>query len=141
MKKVFIRSPYNYDRNEASKACAYHETMPSLTVQDQKDDADINVIVRRFGLTGVMPVNHRVPEYGDFTHVQDYQSAVNAIVAAHDHFMEMPAEVRSEFGNDPQRFMEFCHNPASLPRMRELGLAIPEKIVQASPVVVPTESK
>lgn len=129
----FIRSPYNYDRAEASRACATSfEGTVSLTVQEHAEDADINVIVKRFGITGVMPQNHRVPEYGDYTGVNDYRSAIEAVRAADEHFMAMPAEVRARFENDPQRFMDFCAVPDNLNEMRKLGLAVPEKVADTT---------
>lgn len=103
-------------------------TEPSLTQQSQAAEADINEIVRRFGLTGKLPENVRVPTYGDFDGVvDDYQSALNAIRSAEESFMAMPADVRARFNNDPGLFVEFCSDPENLPEMRKLGLAVPEE--------------
>lgn len=126
---VFFRTPYNYDVKAVSIETGSSCPGVSMTDQSQAADADINVIVRRFGLTGVMPPLHRVPEYGDFAGISDYRTALEAVQAAAEHFNAMPAEVRAEFFNDPQVFLEFCHDSKNLPRMRELGLAIPEKVV------------
>lgn len=127
MKKVVWRTPWNYDSNIASVQHGYVESMPSLTVQEHTLDTDINVIVQRFGLTGTMPVNHRVPQYGDYSQIHDYRTAIEAVQAAQDHFMEMPHEVRSRFQNDPQLFLDYCSNPANMDGMRQLGLAIPKE--------------
>lgn len=96
---------------------------PSLTIQSQRDEADINKIVRDFGVTGRLPASARVPEYGDFTGISDYRSAVEAVRAAEDSFMELPSAVRSEFQNDPGAFADFCLDPSNLPKLREWGLA------------------
>lgn len=101
---------------------------PSLTQQHFKDDADINVLLERFKVTGVMPTNIRLPSFGDFTGVSDYQSAANALLKAQDSFMQLPAQMRAQFHNSPQEFMEFCSDPANLPKMREMGLANPEQV-------------
>lgn len=85
----------------------------SRTVQSMKDDADINVIVRRFGVTGVVPVSVRVPEYGDFDEVFDFQSAMNLIRQAEAAFMQLPAEVRSKFLNSPKNLVDFVSNPST----------------------------
>lgn len=126
-----IRAYRNYDvdavSDDTSLACAD----PSRAVQSQRDEADINTIVRNFGITGKIPENVRVPSYGDFDIVDDYRSAIDAVRAAEASFMAMPAEVRSRFDNDPQGFLEFCMNPANLEEMRKLGLAV-------APVVEPT---
>lgn len=112
---------------------------PSLAVQSQKEEADINEIVRRFGLTGKLPENVRAPVYADFDEVFDFQSAQNAIREAHNSFMAMPADVRMRFNNDPQRFVEFCSDADNLEEMRKLGLANPAPKADTPPVAAPSE--
>ena len=58
----FVRSPYNYDRQAACDECCIEDFGPSMTQQSQAEEADINTIVKRFGLTGKMPDNIRVPQ-------------------------------------------------------------------------------
>lgn len=143
VKPVFLRTPYNYDMDAASRASGVDdEGVPSMTVQSEKDNSDINVIVKRFGLTGALPQNVRVPEYGDFEGITDFHSAMNAIKQAEFSFMQMPAEIRSEFDNDPGKFVDFCSDPDNLDRMRELGLAVPSKeaIIAARNVAQGSES-
>lgn len=106
-------------------------TDASLAVQSQKEESDINEIVRRFGLTGKLPENVRVPQYQDFEDVFDFQSAMNAVAAANQSFSAMPAEVRFRFGNDPQRFLEFCSKEENIPEMIKLGLAVEVKQPEA----------
>lgn len=118
----------SYDTREASLSVALKEFDVSRTDQAGKDEADINTLVRRFGLTGMMPVVARPPEYGDFEGIFDYQSAQNLILAADKSFMAMPADVRSRFNNDPALFVDFCSNPANLDEMRRLGLAVPAPV-------------
>lgn len=128
-KKPFLRAPGNYDTDAASDEA----TLPpdqygeSLTIQAHAEDADINVLMRRYGVTGKMPENaqHLVPMYGDFTEVTDYRSAVEAVNRAHDAFMLFPAELRARFDNDPQRLMEFAADPKNVEEMRKFGLANP----------------
>jgi len=107
----FVRSPYNYDIKAASTEAALTCPEPSLTVQADAEDADINTIVRRFGITGHLPENARIPSYGDFTDVHDFQSAQNAIRHAQEQFDALPAEVRAAFLNDPQRLLEAAEQP------------------------------
>lgn len=137
---VFVRSENNYDMQEASLASSFDTGPESLTVQSDRDDADINVLVKRFGLTGVMPQNVRAPAFQDFEDVFDFQSAMNAIRASQESFDRMPADVRSRFGNSPQSFLEFCSEVSedgktlkNLAEMRKMGLAIPEKVEVESP--------
>ena len=123
---VFLRTPYNYDTMAASNESALECLDESLAIQSAKDESDINTIVRRFGLTGVLPSGVRQPTYGDFVGVSDYQSALAVIESADESFYAMPADVRARFGNDPAQFVDFCSDPANLSEMRKLGLAVPE---------------
>lgn len=125
---------YNMDNNAVSRETALvFDPAEGLTKQSFKEDADINVIVKRFGITGALPENVRTPQYGDFTAAVDYQSALNAVIAAQESFMSMPADVRARFGNDPGAFVDFCNNPANRDEAVKLGL------VDTPPVKVPPE--
>ena len=122
-----FRSQYNYDVTEASNAATLEgngiESGESLTIQSQTEDTDINVMMKRFGVTGKMPEGVRVPEFADFSGVdRDFQSAMNAVVAAEESFMEFPAEIRSKFNNSPQSMMEFCDNESNWEEARKLGI-------------------
>ena len=131
MVKRVVRAYESYDADAVSNATGLRCEDASLTVQSQKDEADINTIVRNFGITGKIPQNVRVPTYGDFEFVGDYRSALEAVRAAEKSFMEMPAEVRYRFQNDPQAFVEFCSDPGNVDEMRKLGLAVPAPVVPA----------
>lgn len=125
MKKVpFVRSPFNYDLEEASEQATIpaSEQGESLTVQSMTEDADINTLMYRYGITGKMPENPRIPEYGDFTGVSDYRSAIHAVREAEAGFMALPANVRARFENNPQLLLEFVSNDANRPEAEALGL-------------------
>lgn len=95
---------------------------PSLAQQSFKEDADINVMLERFKVTGVMPQGVLMPSYGDFTGVSDYRSARDAMLKAEHAFMDLPANVRSRFDNDPQKFLEFCADDKNRDEAIRLGL-------------------
>lgn len=122
------RAYRHYDSDGVSDDTGLECRDPSLAVQSQRDEADINTIVRNFGITGKLPENVRVPSYGDFESVDDYRSAIHAIRDAEKSFMAMPADVRARFDNDPQLFLEFCVDPSNLEEMRKLGLAVPKDV-------------
>lgn len=130
-----FRKHFDYDVEKASDEAAIppDQMGESLTVQEHSIDADINTLLKRFGVTGHLPQSVRVPQYGDFTAVTDYASALMAIQDAQESFLAMDAKTRARFENDPQLFLEFCSDPGNLPAMREMGLAVPE-----SPVVTLT---
>lgn len=119
----FFRSGFNYDRDRVSLETGVDAGGPSLTQQQFREEADINTIVKRFGLTGQLPDNPRVPTYGDFTGVTDYHSAMLAVRQAEEAFMALPASIRAEFANDPQRLIEAVDDPQQQDKLIELGLA------------------
>lgn len=129
MKVPFFRTPYNYDAGEVSLETGCYNDLPSLTVQDAAEEADINTIVRRFGLTGELPTDVRAPVYADFEEVLDFHSAMIAVRGAEESFMRMPAEVRSRFDNDPGRFVDFCSDIKNLPELQRLGLTRPDLVI------------
>lgn len=120
---VFLRSPYNYDMSEATLETALSCPEESLAVQSAAEEADINTIVRRFGLTGELPNDIQMPQSGDYTGVGDFQSAMNVVRAAQEEFLRVPAEIRARFSHDPQLFSEFFNDPANQDEAIRMGLA------------------
>ncbi len=91
--------------------------------QSDFDRSDINLIVERFIRTGVLEsVKQTHGEYGDFSEVTDYHSALNQVRHAEESFMTLPATVRAKFQNDPGMFLDFVGNPDNLDQMAEMGL-------------------
>jgi len=134
MRPPFFRTPFNHDAMEFSNECSVKDFGESLTVQSMSEDADINVIMKRYGVTGKMPEDGRVPEYQDFEDIFDFQSAQNAVIAGQRAFDAYPWELRARFSNSPQRFLEFCADPANIDEMRKLGLARKQEKVDGSSV-------
>ncbi len=135
MKVPFLRTAYNYDTNAASDESSLKCEDPSLAVQADLVPSDINTILRNFGVTGRLPMTTKAPTYGDFTGIFDFQSAVNAVNAATDAFMELPADVRKRFDNDPQQFVDFCSDEANALEGEKLGINMPKMEVAPVPVV------
>lgn len=129
---MFIRAEYNYDMAVASDETGTRNDDPSLTKQSFAEEADINTIVRRFGLSGQLPQDVRMPVNGDFTEVHDFQSAMNALVAARESFEAMPADVRARFHNDPAEFVDFCSLDSNRDEAIKLGLVPDPKEVAAA---------
>lgn len=122
-----VRVPRQYDSDQSSLDSSVSFFGKTLTQQQFRDECDINEIVRRFGLTGQLPENLRAPQYGDFTGVSDYQTALNAVIAADEAFMELPANVRERFDNDPAKFVDFCSDDANRAEAERLGLVFPKE--------------
>lgn len=129
----FSRSAYfNYDRDAVSRETGLKCEDPSLAVQSQADEADINTIVKRFGVTGQLPEAVRIPQYGDFRGPSDFQSSMEYVAAAQSAFLELPAALRAEFNNDPGEFLAYVEDPRNAEAVRDTfgveieGLSYPE---------------
>jgi phage internal scaffolding protein len=119
---IFLRTPYNYDRDAATNESGLACEEPSLAQQHFKDECDINNILRQFNITGQLPEQPLSPRYGDFTGIGDYHTALNKVIAAQDEFEALPAQIRARFDNDPANLIEFLENEKNRPEAEELGL-------------------
>lgn len=124
----FVRSPYNYDSAAASIESGLCCQDDSLAQQNFKDECDINTIVNTFARTGELPSGSLSPQFGDFTNIRDFHSALNSVLAAQEAFMTLDPAIRARFDNDPQNLMDFLSVPENRTEAEELGL-----VVQASP--------
>lgn len=119
---MFIRTPYNYDTEMASLEAGLHCEDESLAVQSQKEEADINTLLKRFGITGQMPQDMRMPQYGDFTGISSYQDAMFAVKAAEIEFLKLPGHIRKRFGHDPEQLLAFMAEDKNREEAEKLGL-------------------
>lgn len=98
---------------------------PSMTRQEFARDCDLNCILEDYRITGQLPNNGRVPSYGDFTSVQDFETSLKRVNQAKDDFNALPASTRARFGNDPVAYYSFVLDPANADECVKLGLATP----------------
>lgn len=120
--EMFLRTPYNYDTDAASNESGLACEEPSLAQQHFKDECDINTILERFNITGLLPQSPLSPRYGDFSGIGDYHTALNRVIAAQDEFEALPAQIRARFDNDPAKLIEFLQNENNRSEAEELGL-------------------
>lgn len=120
-----IRSRYNAGVREGWKS-----SVPSMTQQQFKDEADINYIVSMYDSSGVMPTFHgdgqpAQPVFGDFASLPDNaQEMYNRMIEAKNNFDNLPLEVRKRFNYDPAAFLDFVDNPENLDELVAMGLAV-----------------
>lgn len=114
-----------YDVDIASDDSALRCEDESLTHQEFREESDINTIIDRFGI-GENPIEaHQWVTNIDIANAPDnYQDVMNQLNEARDQFMSLPAKVRSQFDNDPHRFVSFVSDPANGDEMVRLGLAV-----------------
>lgn len=119
-----------YDPVEEHDRCGIEFTMPSLTVQDEKDETDINYIVNKYadGQKGIMTLDlgdssqYAYLQFGDATLPGDYSTALELVSGVREEFYSLPAKVRAKFGHDPMNFISQLNNPATLEYLQQQGL-------------------
>jgi len=97
---------------------------PSMTKQAFAEEADINNIVKRL-LRGelINNLNEKPLQYGDVSQITDYHTSLNQVKAAENLFMQLPAQIRFKFDNDPGQFVEFVNDPKNSDAIVEMGLS------------------
>lgn len=118
----FVRSAYNYDREAVSVETGLLCQDDTLAQQNFRDECDINTIVSTFTRTGDLPEAPLPPQFGDFSDVSDFHSALNQVLAAQEAFLALSPDVRSRFGNDPQQLMNFIADEKNFDEAVTLGL-------------------
>lgn len=101
------------------------ETVPSgesLTQQQFIEDCDVNLIMAKYMKTGQMPEGVSQMIEGDFSNLPDYQEALHTVMRAEEMFMEIPATIRLQFENNPQKLLQFLHNTENKEEAIKLGL-------------------
>lgn len=118
-----------YTRYKAPKSPVADSSKPSLTQQEFKESCDINNILAKFAVQaqalGVEP-SQLMPQdqgsYGDFSNLDDFQTAQNKIAFLNDQFSNLPSDVRRKFGDDLNNFMSAISDPSRIDELGELGV-------------------
>lgn len=128
-----------YDADAVSDESALVCPEESLTHQEFAEESDINVIIDRFGI-GENPIEAQ--EWVTNVDIADapntYMDVMNQLNEARDQFMSLPAKVRSQFDNDPGRFVDFVSDPNNGDELVRLGLAT-VRPVEPAPVSEPAQ--
>lgn len=133
-KAPFLRTPYNYDTIAASDESGIACKDASLAQQQFAEECDINTILRKFNVTGELPMSPVSPRYGDFTGISDYKTALDRVIAADEEFMNLPATLRARFDNDASKLIDFLDNEENRAEAEKLGLVEPKEVFNAPAV-------
>lgn len=123
--------------NMVRRRVRFFSSKPSLTKQSMKAECDINNIMKRFERTKVVThLNQRQAYFADVSEVPDFATALRVVEDAERMFLSLPAAIRKEFDNDATKYVQFCSDPANLPRMQELGIADKPKAPEVQKVEI-----
>lgn len=128
-----------YDTYQEKKGIEFSE--PTMTIQSEKDNCDINVIMNRYATCGTpLPVRQDMqPVYADVSELGDYMENYNRCKQAEEIFNNLPSALRKELDNNPANLLPFIQDKANESRCIEYGL-INKPITEApqAPVVAPS---
>lgn len=126
-----------FDTYEEKQGIIFKE--PTMTVQSEKDNCDINVIMNRYATCGT-PLPYRKdgvqPVYADVSELGDYMENYQRCKQAEEMFNNLPSALRKELDNNPANLLPFIQDEKNKERCYEYGL-LNKPIVEApqTPVV------
>lgn len=99
-------------------------SQPSMTIQSEKDNCDINVIMNRYATCGTpLPIRQDVePVYADVAELGDYMENFQRCKQAEEMFNALPSALRKELDNNPANLLPFIQNEDNKERCYEYGL-------------------
>lgn len=119
------RHQYDDDRDKKEGELAALECKdPSLTQQSFVQDANLNVIAKRYGITDIpnVPISGDVIDtslFPSLTEILDHQR--EAIQA----WQRLPLKIRKRFHEDPNELLDFLADPDNRQEAIRLGLLTP----------------
>lgn len=92
--------------------------------QEMKDDVNLNVIIKRMGITdGSIPPMATDPSYyGNFMDAPDFRTILDIGREAQEKFNQLPAAIRARFNYDPVALWEFVSDARNTEEAINLGL-------------------
>lgn len=132
-----FRTPY--DDVESHDHYGKVFNLPSLALQDEKEESDINYIVNKYcdGQRGIATLDlgnsdiYQYLQFGDATLPGDYETALDLVSGVREEFYTLPSKLRAEFNHDPMEFVQRLNRPETLNLLQEYGLYTPS-VVQGS---------
>lgn len=112
-----------FDTYEEKQGIIFKE--PTMTIQSEKDNCDINVIMNRYATCGT-PLPYRTdgvqPVYADVSELGDYMENYQRCKQAEEMFNALPSALRKELDNNPANLIPFIQNEKNKERCYEYGL-------------------
>lgn len=129
-----------YDTYKEKQGIIFKE--PTMTIQSEKDNCDINVIMNRYATCGT-PLPYRTdgvePVYADVSELGDYMENFQRCKQAEEIFNALPSALRKELDYNPANLLPFIQDEKNKERCYEYGL-LNKPAVEAPqvPVVAPS---
>lgn len=107
---------------------------PSITQQHFAASCDVNNIIRHYA-DMEQPIPQAPPDSFGFQSSTSFSEAMQRVAAVKSAFAELPAQTRSEFDHDPERWLEAQFaTPENIPSAASQAPESPEKSVPPTPI-------
>jgi phage internal scaffolding protein len=114
--------PYDFQKRSDDAGISF-DRKNSLTKQEFVSQCNINNIVNKYVKNGNNPfILTKDAKFGDFTNIPSHQEALELVIAAEEHFLQLPVHIRSRFENDPGQLMSFLSDIDNREEAIKLGL-------------------
>lgn len=100
---MHVKTAYNFDPNENSVNTGLECKDESRTKQSFKEDADLNVMIRKFGVETVAEPNWAELDVSNIP--GDYHKVRNQLIEADELFQSIPSHIRASVDNDMGKFL------------------------------------
>jgi len=98
-------------------------TGPELTVQNDRQAADINVILRKYKQTGIVDsLRNADMIFKDVSEFTDLTDAFGQARVAEKAFMKLPSKVREVFNHDVAQWLDAAHDPEKINELVAKGI-------------------
>lgn len=123
--RIDWRHQYDYVRDAEERASSDSiNNEPSMTQLHHAEDNDLNVIMKRYGITdGALPPMALDPKYfGEFDSELDLSEVFRRQREAVERFDAMPATLRNKFHNNPAELFHWIHQAENEQEGYDLGI-------------------
>ena len=122
-RKLSFRTQYDDARDAEERALSnFTPEGESKTIQAGAEDADINVIIRRMGLMGIMPDPLDLSFYQDASNLPDLRAVLEYGRDAEAAFLALPPDIRKRFHHSPAELWEFVLDENNREEAIRIGL-------------------
>lgn len=95
----------------------------SLTDQSSKKMCDINLIMKQYQKTGLLPnFSQKIGQYLDISDVPSFEEAHDIVTEARSLFLELPSKIRKLMDNNPANLENFVLDPKNIDILVKEGL-------------------
>lgn len=123
-----FKTPHNHNTDVAAMQSATFCRDKSRTQQNTREEADINAILKKFGVGNVAAhLAQMPPSFLDVPETMDMHTVLEIHRAADEAFMALPADTREKFGNDLARYVSYVDDrlkAKDLNSLAKLGLDV-----------------